>query len=135
MTRKQEIYFFEATGFSMWPFLKPGDKLIVEKIFASSLSAGDVILYRLNNQVVCHRLIKKIKTSGSCVLSCRGDASVFASERVDGQMLLGRVMGVVDGDKVINITSLPHRILNKIMLAAGPLRALVVMAHRKLLKK
>lgn len=135
MTRKQEIYFFEATGFSMWPFLKPGDKLIVEKISASSLSAGDVILYKLNNQVVCHRLIKKIKTSGSCVLSCRGDGSVFASERVDGQMLLGRVMGVVDGGKVINITSLPRRFLNKIMLAAGPLRALVVMACRKLLKK
>jgi signal peptidase I len=135
MTRKQEIYLFEATGFSMWPILKSGNRLIVENTAASSLSAGDVILYRLNEQIVCHRLIKKISSSGSCVLYCRGDVSIFTSDRVDGQMLLGRVMGVVDGDKVINFHSLPYRILNKIMLAAGPLLALAVMASGKLLKK
>jgi len=64
MALKQEspdLFFFEATGFNMWPFLRSKDKLIVKKTSFKDLKIGDIILYVKSNQLVCHRLVKKIK--------------------------------------------------------------------------
>ena len=56
-----DLSFFETTGFSMWPFLKAGEKLLIKKTPTENLKVGDIIIYRGDNQLVCHRLIKKIK--------------------------------------------------------------------------
>ncbi|MFH1191351.1 MAG: S24/S26 family peptidase, partial [Candidatus Omnitrophota bacterium] len=55
----EDLLFFETSGFSMWPFIRPGERLVIKKSPAQDLRAGDIILYRANNQLACHRLVKK----------------------------------------------------------------------------
>ena len=64
MKNKEELTnlsFFETTGSSMWPFLRAGEKLIIKRTPTEDLKIGDIIIYRGKSQLVCHRLIKKIK--------------------------------------------------------------------------
>ncbi|MFH1504505.1 MAG: nucleotidyltransferase family protein [Candidatus Omnitrophota bacterium] len=64
-----DLSFFETSGFSMWPFIKQGQKLIIKKILPESLKIGDIILYQEDNQKVCHRLVKKVnKAINSCFI-------------------------------------------------------------------
>ena len=54
----EDIFFFKTEGFSMWPFLKPGGRLIFKKVPPETLRIGDVILYKADNQSICHRLVR-----------------------------------------------------------------------------
>lgn len=102
-----EIFFLETTGFSMHPFLKNGDRVIVKKVRAQDLRIGDIILYAgtSNNQNVCHRLVKKTESPHGMILFTRGDAGGFSSEPISEDNLIGQVTGVIRNGKVKNLNT------------------------------
>ena len=114
------LFFFEAAGFSMWPFIKQGDRLIVKKISIDSLRVGDVILYRSGDKLVCHRLVRKIKHKGKYLLYARGDNGLYASELVRDEMVNGKVTGVFRGNKIIDLTGRWRRFINYFIVLFGP---------------
>ncbi|MFH0827948.1 MAG: hypothetical protein V1919_02140, partial [Candidatus Omnitrophota bacterium] len=61
MEEIQKKHYFEATGFSMWPFIKEQDRIIAEEVKAEELESGEVIIYRAENKLVCHRLVSRKK--------------------------------------------------------------------------
>jgi len=114
------LIFIEADGFSMWPFLRPGEKLIIKRVTAKALKIGDIILYRLDNQLVCHRLVK-IKEDAGYLLYTRGDNSSSKSEPVKEEMLVGKAIGVLKNGKVINLEGFFWQMLNRFVAMAAPL--------------
>lgn len=116
-----EVFFFETTGFSMWPFLKAGEKLIIKKTSIDSLGAGDIVLYTNNNQIVCHRLIKKIKQGYGCVLCVRGDNCLSLPEQVTKDKFLGKAIGIVKKEKIISLNTIKQHFLNRMIVIAAPL--------------
>lgn len=121
------IFFFETDGFSMWPFFKGREKLIVKKSMWEELARGDLIVYRQADQVlICHRLIKKSSSSEQRVLYCRGDASAADCDRVSFDNCLGRVVGHVKGNSYVWHSGFRARLANRLALVLMPICARLV---------
>lgn len=130
--RVEKLSFFGTTGFSMWPFLKAGEKLIIKKTGIENLRIGDIILYRANSQLVCHRLIKKTGVRGKYSLWVRGDTSTSLPEPVTEQMFLGKAIGIMRNDKMIGLVGLRQQFINRIIVIIAPLLSVAVKMIRPL---
>lgn len=115
------LSFYETTGFSMWPFITQGEKLIIKKVPMKDLKTGDIILYRANNQMVCHRLVKKIKNKEGYLFYARGDNSLSSAEPVIKELLVGKVAGVLRKGQIITLTGRWHNLVNRLIIVIGPL--------------
>jgi hypothetical protein len=109
------LSLFEASGFSMWPFLKTKDKLIARKIPLRDLKRGDIILYSQNGQLVCHRLIKKIKQQEKYLLYVRGDNS-SSIEGVEGDMFRGKIISILRNNRVKNMEAGYQLFINQVIV-------------------
>ncbi len=94
--------FIVIRGYSMWPFLKSGQKILVKKTIGPDFRAGDLILYRVDGQFICHRLVKKENRNGNWLFYCRGDASCD-KEAINERVVEGKVAAVVFGRKIISL--------------------------------
>ena len=112
--------FINASGFSMWPFLRPGEKILVKRIPVEDLRIGDIILYRVTSQVVCHRLVKKIKDKGKYLLYARGDNSDSSPELINEKMLLGKAVGILRNGKMINLAARRQQFINWLIIGIAP---------------
>ncbi len=61
MEKTRRHFILNFNGYSMYPFLKPGDRLIVSKVPMKSLQIGDVVIVPdLSEQYVAHRLVRML---------------------------------------------------------------------------
>jgi GNAT superfamily N-acetyltransferase len=94
---------FTARGFSMRPFILPGDVLTIKPVDPRTLDAGDVVFYRsAQGRPTAHRLVKKYIQGGQLSLATRGDAVVGPPELLQATDVLGRVEGIRRGSKKLN---------------------------------
>lgn len=91
-TRGKKLFFFKTSGYSMWPFLRPGQKLLVKACAWDSVRIGDVLAYHKSGAVVCHRLVGR-DVPGQALL-VRGDSSCGVPERIPARLVIGRVISV-----------------------------------------
>jgi hypothetical protein len=87
--------WIEATGGSMLPLIRPGDRLLVA-FGAQGARTGDVILFRKGGMVVAHRVVG---TRTDDELIAKGDSEPFATEDVAASDLLGIVRAVDRGSR------------------------------------
>lgn len=99
------------------------------------MRTGDILLYKTGNQLICHRLIRKTRNNNGWILHTRGDASLFLSERVTEENLLGRISGIVKDGKIINMDGVRQRIINWLIVIIAPLIVLGMRAAKFLLRK
>jgi signal peptidase I len=138
-----DLFFYETTGYSMWPFIRPGRKLIVKKIPVENLRAGDIILYRSDDQLICHRLIKKVKDKQKYFLYARGDNSSSSPEVIREGAYSGKAVGILKNNKILSLTSWEASFFNAAIILIGPrvgwfariIRPLYVRSIKKPLKK
>lgn len=91
-THRRKLFFFKTSGYSMWPFLRPGQKLLVKACSWDSVRIGDVLAYHKSGVVVCHRLVGR-NVAGQELL-VRGDSSYGQPERIPARLVIGRVISV-----------------------------------------
>jgi len=125
----------KVTGFSMWPFLKAGRKLLIKKVLIETLKAGDIILYRKNNQLVCHRLVRVIKNKEKYSLYVRGDNSLSLPELVNEQMFIGKAAGIVKDNKLISFNTQRRRFINRLIIIVAPWVSRAARISKALIKK
>ena len=131
----KEVTFYKTTGFSMWPFLKEGERLVAKEAPVEELKIGDIILYRKNNQLVCHRLIKNVKTEEGCLFYARGDNSNCPPELVAEEMFIGKAMGIIKNSKIISLDGMRQHLINRFIVMAAPLVSVGVKIGKILLRK
>lgn len=119
-TDNQGIFFFETTGFSMWPFLKTGERIVVKKVTPEDLKIGDIILYHFNNQMVCHRLAKKAAYGSGYLLYTWGDASPNLGEPITEKALVGKVISILRNGRVINFIGIWCCFINRFIVEFAP---------------
>lgn len=119
--KTEGFYFFETVGFSMWPFLKEGRQLAIRKVVIKDLKIGDIILYRCGDQKACHRLLKKDIFNGEYRLYVRGDNSLSCPEIINKETYLGKVVGIIKNDKIINLTTCRRQFINRAIVVIAPL--------------
>ena len=125
-----EISFYETTGFSMWPFLRAGEKVIIKRTPAGNLRTGDIILYRANNQLVCHRLVKRVKQGERYRLFARADSSYSRPETVTEEMFLGQAISIIKNGKVINMRQRKWQLINRLIVLVAPLLSRSILITR-----
>ncbi|MFH1617701.1 MAG: signal peptidase I [Candidatus Margulisiibacteriota bacterium] len=69
--------FSRFTGNSMHPTLKPGDVLFLRDTPLEELRRGDVIIFRGDEKIVCHRFFGSKKIGGQTFFLERGDNVAF----------------------------------------------------------
>ena len=104
----------------MWPFLKAGEKLLTKRTQAGNLNVGDIIVYRTDNQLVCHRLIKKIKQRERYLLYVRGDSSVSSPVPITEEMFLGKAMGIIKNGKIVALDQTKGQLINRLIVLVAP---------------
>ncbi|MGE5307968.1 MAG: S24/S26 family peptidase [Deltaproteobacteria bacterium] len=97
-----------TSGYSMWPFIKPGQPLLVRQVPFETLRTGDLIVFR-RGEMFCHRLIRKEKSGEGWVLLVRGD-NQLSSERIPGTWYRGKVMMTMRGKSAAALTGMGARI-------------------------
>lgn len=128
--------YFEAAGFSMWPFIKQEDRIIAEEVNAEELFPGEVIVYRSESKLVCHRLVSKKKTKEGCFFLTRGDyLPSWNTERVTKGQIVGRVCGVVRNGRLISLKNRCWFFLGKIIIVFFPFPVFLFVNIRKVFKK
>jgi signal peptidase I len=80
-----------ATGYSMFPTLRPGDSVVVKPIPAGEFpKPGSVVIYIENKVLVMHRLIAIIdRNDGEPLFITRGDSGIEQDKPWPQQQLLG----------------------------------------------
>ncbi|WP_321332913.1 S24/S26 family peptidase [uncultured Bacteroides sp.] len=79
-------------GESMYPFLNSrSDILVIAPFISETVRVGDVVLAKVNDQYVLHRLIEK-KEQGWCKL--QGDANMKKQELVHVGNIIGRLVQI-----------------------------------------
>lgn len=97
--------WIEATGGSMLPLIRPGDRLLVG-FGEQEARRGDVILFRLGGMIVAHRVVGSRRDDGERRLIAKGDNEPLATEDVAPSDLLGVVRAVDRGSRGLSTRGL-----------------------------
>ena len=83
---------FTATGDSMHPFIRSGQRLVVEAVDPRALRRGDVVLARLERGLTAHRIIEIEERQGEVVsITTRGDNCALEDPPFPPAQLVGRI--------------------------------------------
>jgi len=91
----------KVTGWSMLPAIWPGDTLVIEAARGDDFSEGDIVLFRVANRFVAHRLMTKNCALGKSTVLTQGDAVRRPDAPVADGDLLGKVSSIVRNGKSI----------------------------------
>jgi hypothetical protein len=144
---------FRATGGSMNPTIREGDRVTVEPVAPSAIRVGDIVLYRNDRSVIAHRVVKieacpsNVRSAPNPSTSCpipdtlypipappppaprpllfilRGDASSTSDEPVESGRILGKVVAVEQAGRRIALSNARARILYRARRWASRLKA------------
>ena len=126
---------FQAYGQSMWPFIHPGDRLLIEPLRSKPPRVGDVVLYQtVHGSLVAHRVVRALPPtpalprqgggSREC-LHLRGDRLWAPLEPVHPRQLLGRVAAIERDHQQISLTATQQRLQALAWLALRPVLRMV----------
>lgn len=93
-------------GPSMYPFIRSGDRIYVKSLKGEILRTGDIILFKSEKNMICHRLVKIFEKAGVTYYQTRGDAFFHKDTPIIYDQIIGKVIKV----ERIEI-SLPRKIL------------------------
>jgi Peptidase S24-like len=88
--------WIEATGGSMLPLIRPGDRLLV-RFGAAEVRRGDVVIFRHAGAIVAHRIVGDRRRDGQRRWIAKGDNEPLATEDVGAADLLGIVRAIDRG--------------------------------------
>jgi signal peptidase I len=90
----------QVTGRSMFPAVRPGDVLVVNRIRGSAVAQGDIVVFARNRMLLAHRVVASNGPAGSWLLT-QGDATPAPDAPVHENEVLGKVATIVRGGKHI----------------------------------
>ena len=100
---------FTATGDSMHPFIRDGQRLVVEAVDPRLLRRGDVVLARLPRGLTAHRVVRIERRGGEVVsITTRGDNCALDDPPFAPEQLVGKINSFRWGN-LVTIIALARR--------------------------
>lgn len=102
----------EASGYSMYPAISPGNIIIIKPVPREELKCGMIIAWKRENDMVVHRLVLAYESDGERYFITRGDSCRSSDKPVSGDMIAGRVEAIYKGHNLIRpikIHPIPER--------------------------
>lgn len=104
----------QATGDSMWPFIREGDSISFEIVNFKNICTGNIAVYIKNKNIpliISHRVVKK--TDDTLVI--KSDGALFRYDIIHEDALIGRLKSITRDGKSIRLDNRIHDRLNKII--------------------
>jgi len=101
------------SGFSMWPWIKPGDSLVIDHNLGV-INLGDIVVFQYQDKLIAHRVVKCIKDeTGQPAYLTKGDRNCQVDcLTVSRKTILAKVVQVNKANKEVNYLSPGWRLLN-----------------------
>ena len=95
----------KAGGYSMYPFLKPKDYLVVENTPFATICLGDIVVFKRESRFIGHRVVDIREINNQPFLITCGDSCLKYDEPISKDLYLGKVIAFVREEKKVMITS------------------------------
>ncbi|HYR02947.1 MAG TPA: S24/S26 family peptidase [Syntrophobacteria bacterium] len=102
---------FRAPGWSMHPTIRDGEIITAEPVAPAQVKTGEVVLYRVGEALLAHRVVGLRRPDGCPRLLVRGDAPGAQIEGVTAGQILGRVVCAARGQKIVRLSTAKARVL------------------------
>lgn len=80
-------------GMSMFPTLKPGEKIFLDICSKETLKVNDIVVFRRGNYFICHRVIKILKVGKRVYCATKGDNNMDIDEHLTAlEDIMGKVV-------------------------------------------
>jgi signal peptidase I len=87
-------FCFTISTSSMRPALAPRDRVLVSAALPDELRPGDIIVRKVADAWIAHRLISSYKSSNEIYLITKGDNSLTADDDWGATQLVGRIIEI-----------------------------------------
>jgi len=113
---RESLFRFKTKGYSMHPFIREGDSVVIAPLSSKRPHLGDIVamVHPISGRLFIHRIVRK---EGTYVIT-RGDNAVCADGRIPGQFIFGSVTRIERNGKSLS-------------LGLGPERTLIALLSRK----
>ncbi len=81
-----------VAGASMFPIIRTGDRITIRH--EKSPAVGDIVVFRREDRMVCHRLVRTFEKDGIKYYQTCGDAFYSPDEPIVAEQILGKVTGI-----------------------------------------
>ena len=101
-----------ASGYSMYPAIKPGNTIIIKPVPREELKCGMIIAWKRKKDLVVHRLVLAYESEGNKYYITRGDSCRSSDKPVSLDMIAGRVEAIYKGHRLlrpVKIHPIPER--------------------------
>jgi len=106
--------WFRVVSGSMCPLINVNDRVLVKTLEIRELRAGDIVLFKVDDKCIAHRIIKVLKKDGKLLFYQKGDANKYAS-LLSPESVMGKVIAVEKKGHVLALTSGRIRIINHLL--------------------
>jgi hypothetical protein len=99
-------FMLHFTGYSMYPFLKPGDRIVAKPVPSNAFQIGDVAVMRTStNRLLVHRIVRILPHDTGIL---KGDSLLKSDSKPAAlSTLCGRVDAVIRKNRFISISTGP----------------------------
>ena len=98
----------------MYPLIREGNLIHVEKCNPRALSIGDIITFK-SNIYVTHRVLWRIRKGNGIRLITKGDNEINLDPPVSPSHILGKVVAIQRADRTLHLEKLSWRFINRIL--------------------
>ena len=113
LLKKRELGLHVLSG-SMMPLVKKGDEVIFKHAEPNDIKIGDIIVFKKEDRLIVHRVIRKYYDGDSILFLQKGDNSTNA-EVISGESIIGKVFAIRKGGKNIRLDRRIWGTINKFL--------------------
>jgi len=90
-----------ASGYSMYPAIRPGNTIIIKPVDEDDLKCGSIIAWKREKDMVVHRLVLAYESDNKKYYITRGDSCKSLDSPVTHDMIAGRVEAIYRGQRLL----------------------------------
>lgn len=101
-----------VSGKSMYPLIKPGDSIRIEKCAPGALAIGDIITFKKDGIYLTHRVLWVRKKDNGIILITKGDNEINVDSPVSPNHIVGKALAIKRANRTLDLESPFWRYIN-----------------------
>ena len=93
-TDMDDLLFCKACGNSMYPIIKDGTYLTINKKSSKKIVGDIVLFYGSDNKMYVHRIVKLFFCGGNAFAITKGDNSIYPDAPINISQIIGTVVNI-----------------------------------------
>jgi signal peptidase I len=99
-------------GHCMRPFINNGEAVTIKPIKPDKVRCGDIVVYQFGDRLKAHRFLKFKTISNDVCIIAKGDKTINVDQPISLDRLLGKVVDIKKGDRIISFEKRKWKIFN-----------------------